>query len=233
MEFISETLQALDELDPPVEESEMRARLQQTADDARAIAPGLVGISITTRTGDLTFTLVATDAEIAALDAVQYLRTGPCVEAIEHGKGTATSDGGLMSEQRWQDLAHAGAATGVHSTLTFPILREGRTVASANLYGRTDGAFHGQHEALALAVGGWAGGVVTNADLSFSTRESARQAPRALQRDNLVAIAVGAWAERTGVSIAEAHDLIEDAAARAGIPVHELAQLLLDGFAGT
>ena len=125
MEFIRETLEAFDELDPLLDDGSLFEQLSRTAADVKSIAPNLAGMSLASSTHGLTFTLVATDDEIAALDAVQYLDTGPCVEAFEHGQGVATTEGGLLDERRWHDLAVASAAAGVRSTLTFPVKERG------------------------------------------------------------------------------------------------------------
>jgi hypothetical protein len=156
VEPIPETLEALDELDAFTDDAGLAGRLTAAADRARDIAPGLVGVSIASREHDVTFTLVATDAEVATLDSVQYLASGPCVDAIEMGHGIASSSGGLLSESRWQDFARASAAAGVHSTLTFPVLLDGEVIATVNLYGSAEDTFVDRHDRLAIAMGAWA-----------------------------------------------------------------------------
>ena len=159
MEPIPETLQALDELEAHVDDVALGAGLVAVADNARKVAPGLVGVSIASREHEVTFTLVATDEEIATLDAVQYVSSGPCVDAIDLGHGIATSPGGLLGEARWRDFARASAAAGVHSTLTLPVMEaDGDVVATVNLYGRTADTFEGRHQQLADAFGAWAPG---------------------------------------------------------------------------
>lgn len=190
MEFIPESLEALAELGVFADDA-MSAEFQRTADRVKAVAAQVVGLSITTHDSGLTFTLVATGDEVAALDGIQYLDTGPCVEALEHEHGIATTSGGLLDEKQWHMFAVASAAAGVRSTLTFPVRLDGITVGTVNIYGRTDDAFVGRHQALAVAVGAWAAGAVVNADLSFSTRERAKDAPDRIRADTLVAQATG------------------------------------------
>ena len=228
MEFIRETLEAFDELDPLRDDGSLQEQLARTAARVQVVAPELAGMSIATREQGLTFTLVASDDEVATLDAVQYLDSGPCVEALDQGQGIATSEGGLLDEERWRALAVAGAAAGVRSTLTLPIVRSGETVGTVNLYGRAEDTFVGKHEALADAVGGWAPGAVTNADLSFSTLEEARRAPAQLRDDTLVDTATGIVAASRDVSIEEARERLADAANRAGVPVIRLARAIVD-----
>ncbi|WP_416957446.1 ANTAR domain-containing protein [Nocardioides sp. T5] len=230
MEPIAETLEALGELDTYIDggpDDDLAQRLTATADHARDIAPGLVGVSIASRELDLTFTLVATDQEVATLDAVQYLASGPCVDAIEMGHGIASSAGGLLSESRWQDFARASAAAGVHSTLTFPVVVDGDVIATVNLYGDAADTFVDRHARLAAAFGAWAPGAVTNADLTFSTRGLAEQAPAQLQERAWLDSATGVVAAQRGITVTEARAHLEDAARRAGVPVVRLARVVL------
>lgn len=228
MEPIPETLEALGELDPYVDEASLQQLLSTTADRAREVAPGLVGVSIASREHGVTFTLVATDDEIAVLDAVQYVDGGPCVDAMDLGHGIATSQEGLLSESRWQDFARASAAAGVHSTLTLPVRREGEVVATVNLYGRSPDTFADKHRPLADVFGAWAPGAVANADLSFATRTAAEDAPDQLRRAAVVDTATGILAAQRGIGLEEAREQLDDAALRAGVPLTRLAQVIID-----
>lgn len=228
MEPIPETLQAFDELDAVLDEESLLAQLRTTADRAREVVPGLVGVSVASREEGITFTLVATDDEIAVLDGVQYVASGPCVDAIDLGHGIATSPEGLLSESRWQDFARASATAGVHSTLTLPVLEDDRIVATVNLYGHAADTFVGRHEALAAIFGAWAPGAVANADLSFATRAAAEQAPRRLRQSAQVETATGILAAKGGIPIAQARQQLDDAALRAGIPVTTLAAVVVE-----
>lgn len=226
MEPIAETLQAIDELELYPGEASLEERLRTTADRAEQLAPGLVGVSVALQRDDVTFTLVATDEAIATLDAVQYLTSGPCVDAMDLGHGIATPEG-LLSEQRWQTFARASAAAGVESTLTLPVLDGGVVVSTVNLYGREPDTFAGRHQDLAAVFGAWAPGAVTNADLSFATRRAAEQAPRQLKESALVNLATGLLAADRDISLEEAKAQLDDSARRAGVPVHQLARVLV------
>lgn len=226
MEPIPETLEALDEVDSYLDEGSLELQLRRTVSRAERLAPGLAGVSLAFREHGLTFTLIATDEEIATLDAVQYVASGPCVEAIDLGYGIATPDG-LLSEQRWQHFARASAAAGVQSTLTLPIVEGDVVVSTVNLYGREADTFTGKHEALADVFGAWAPGAVANADLSFATLRAAKQAPNQLREAAVVDTATGMLAAERGVTVEEARAQLNDAAHRAGIPVHRLARVLV------
>ena len=228
MDLIPESLEAIDELDPSLDDGDLRDQLVSLAARAQAVAPDLVGISVASHTFGLTFTLVATDDEIAALDAMQYLDTGPCEEAFSHEQGIATTEGGLLSEERWHDLAVVSAAAGVHSTLTFPLMNSGRITGTINLYGRSESTFVGKHQTLADVLGAWAPGAVANADLEFSTREQARLAAGLVREDSSVDVATGILAARRGISMDESRERLGEAATRAGLPVAEVARVVIE-----
>lgn len=228
MKPIPETLEALAELDAYLDDGTLLDGLRSQAELARRVAPELVGVSVASREDGLTFTLVATDEQTAALDGVQYLTSGPCVEALVDGQGIATTADDLFSEPRWQALARASAAAGVGSTLTFPIVVAGEVTGTVNLYGRTEDAFEGRHALLAAVFEAWAPGAVTNADLSFSTRRAAEQAPARLREDAIIDAATGIVAAWREITVDEAREPLEDAAARAGLPLVALARMVLD-----
>jgi GAF domain-containing protein len=226
VEPIPETLEALDEVQSYLDEGSLEQQLRTTVSRAEQVAPGLVGVSLAFREHGLTFTLIATDEEIATLDAVQYVASGPCVDAVDVGHGIATPDG-LLSEQQWQQFARASAAAGVQSTLTLPVLEGDVVVSTVNLYGRTEDTFAGRHEALADVFGAWAPGAIANADLSFATRRTAEKAPTQLRDAAVVDEATGMLAAERGLPLEEARAQLHDAASRAGIPVHRLARVLV------
>ena len=228
MEPIPETLEALGELDAYINEGTLLDQLQRTAVLAERLCPDLAGFSIAIHEHGITLTMVATNDEIAALDGIQYLAGGPCVDAAEGGRGIATSLEGLFSEPRWQVFARTTAASGVASTLTFPVLAEDEVVGTVNLYGRSADTFDGKHQALATIFGAWAPGAVTNADLSFSTRRTAQRAPTMLREAALVDTATGILARSYELPLDTARQRLDDSAARAGVPVHRLARIIVE-----
>lgn len=228
MEPIPQTLEAIDELDPSLDDGTLLQQLGRRAERARSIVPDLMGVSLASHEHGVTFTLVATDEEIATLDGVQYLSSGPCVEAFDAGKGLATGSEDLMDEGRWHAFGLATAAAGVRSTITFPILVRGHVIGTVNVYACSDGAFDGKHDELAAVFGAWAPGAVTNADLSFSTRHLAEQAPEQLRHQALLDAAAGIVAVDHDLTVEEARERLFDAAHRAGVPLESLARTIVD-----
>jgi len=228
MEPIPATAEALDELDSELDAGVRLRRLQSLAENARELVPDLVGVSIGYLEHELTFTLVATATELAVLDAVQYIAGGPCVDGAHAREVREFSDDDVLDEDRWRLFAEATAARAIRSTLTLPVVREGKVIGTVNLYAATGRAFVGYHEALAEIFGAWAAGAITNADLSFTTREQAAQTPDRVRARSLIDVAAAMIAVADDVGLDEAEAILRDAAARAGVSALELAQQIVD-----
>ena len=138
------------------------------------------------------------------------------------------SDDDPTDERAWRTFAAASARAGVGSTLSIPLMDAGQVYGGLNLYGSTSSAFDGHHEELAALYGGWAGGAVTNADLSFTTMARARTAPRVLADVSTSNVAVGMIMAAHDVPEAAARHLLSDVAARAGVSEGRVADILLD-----
>ena len=193
------------------------------------MVPDLVALSLTMLHEGVTFTLVAPNRVVASLDASQYLDGGPCVQVVETSpEPVETNMDDLLDERRWSLFAQASAATGVASSLSMP-LRDGRGTVTGgiNLYGSTPHAFAGQHDALALALGGSAQDIVTNADLGFSTLERARRAPTILKDQAQIDTAIGLLSARYDEDTDRAEQRLQRAATRAGIDPLLVARVLL------
>jgi GAF domain-containing protein len=227
MEPIPETAEAVDELDPSVDDDgNLLADLIRRATLGQEIVPDLVGVSIAGLDQGLTFTLVATAAEIAVLDGIQYLTGGPCVEGA-HSDQVIDFDADPFHEEQWRLFAEATASRAVRSTLTLPVLTDGRVVGSVNLYGGSQRAFNGHHDQLAAVFGAWAAGAVANADLSFSTRREAQRAPAQVRDQNHIDQATGIIAAQLGLGVEAALTHLRDAATRAGVSLLQLANGIL------
>ncbi|MFL6151032.1 MAG: ANTAR domain-containing protein [Ornithinibacter sp.] len=198
----------------------------------RLVVPSLVGLSLALVREGLTFTLAATHTDLALLDGVQYAVGGPCVEAALEDRTVLSgdSDAGLLDEQRWAEFARAGAAQGVLSTLSMPILEGGRVTGGVNLYASAPDAFEGKVEEVAVMLRAWAPGAVHNADLTFSTREAAGRAPGVLEDLAVLDQAAGVVMAAESVDEQTARRIITDAAHRAGQDELDLARALVEPY---
>lgn len=227
MEPIPETAALFEEFGEVYDEG-LLEELRRRAEAVNELVPDLVGLSVASLEDGISFTLVATDADVAALDALQYLAGGPCVDAPRAEQVMQYKAGDPADEQRWQTFARASAARAVASTLTLPILQDAKVVGSVNLYAGSARAFVGLHQEIAEIFSAWAPGAVTNADLSFQTRRAAEEAPDRLQVTMRVEVAVGMIMETESVDADTARTLLDQAAQRAGVRPDELAELLIE-----
>jgi len=231
MEPIPETDEALSELER-FGDTYLREDLAEVAAAAKAKIPTLVGLSLTLVAEQLVLTYVATAGNVAVLDALQYVDGGPCIEAVEADEVVGTDIEDLLDEGRWQLFAQGTAAAGVRSTLSIPFGAEGIVTGGVNLYGGDPTSFQGREDELATLFGGWAPGVVSNADLSFSTRLEAVSSPERLKGQAYVDQAVGLLVSARGIDVQSAEERLYRAAAQAGSSVVALARAIVNAFTG-
>jgi GAF domain-containing protein len=224
---ISQAVEAAEEPKRSPRHGDMLADLRMVGDQVtQAVSVG-VRLSLAWSEHRVTYTLVASDDEVAVLDGVQYLDGGPCVDAVNQARGIETTAPELMEEDPWRMFAQAASALGVGSTLTMPLTDHGRVLGSVNLYADSDHAFQGHHEELAEILGAWAPGALRQTDESFTARRLAQEPPRSLRAEGLVSRAVGMLAVRLGIDVTAADERLSEAAARAGITPHQLAEVLI------
>lgn len=228
---LPETREALAMLGRDVDE-DFTAQLVHRAGLVEEVVPNLVGMSLAAVSEGFTFTVVATDDRVALLDAIQYAFGGPCVDAAltDATLLSGDSEDGLLDEQRWAQFARVSAAHGVMSTLSLPIHDHGHVVGGVNLYAATPNAFGGREEQVAQILGAWAPGAVHNADLSFSTRATARQAPQALADRATMDQATGIVVAAHAVDQGRARQIISQAARLAGQEEIDVARALIRSY---
>ncbi len=227
MEFLPHTQEALDEY-LSLSEPDLGSLLRTMADSVEAIVPECVGLSLTLCAQDVTFTLVASGLPVAEIDSMQYLTGGPCEAAVQDNVTQEATIDDLLDESRWALFAQASAAAGVASSLSLPVLEQGRVIGGINIYASSSSAFAGHHGDIATALGASTTGVVTNADLDFESRLRARRAPQQLRDQQTIEVGVGILAAREGFDIEDARETLHNAAVRAGITEVQVAQTLIN-----
>lgn len=227
MEPIPETYEAVEEFGPfAAEDRDLVEELKRSSERVREIVPECIGMTMSSTEDGISFTLVSSDEDVAVLDAIQYTVGGPCAESVRAERVLAYTREDFLGEARWQLFAQATAAASIASTLTLPIVGDGTVVGSINLYATTRDAFAGRHEQIADIFGAWAPGAVTNADLTFSTRAVAQQAPLLLREQVVIQVALGILIEDQGLDVETARARLYDAARRAGVTVAMVAEEL-------
>ncbi len=190
-----------------------------------ALVPECVGMSASLREHGVTLTLVSSDAQVGALDAVQYVDGGPCVQALRDERAIDGNEQRSL-DQEWELFAAATRRSQIGSTLSLPVPWQGSGVMGFNLYASTTTAFLGLHEELADLLGAWAGGAQVDADLLFRTRKIAERAPAILQEATALAVLAGRLAGYRGIDVDDAQNLLRQASSRAAIPLSTLLEVL-------
>ena len=226
MEPIPPTREAIEKLER-LGDTEVERILRRLGERVLTEVPTCVGLSLTLVEDNVTLTLVASDPDASQLDAMQYLDGGPCVEATTTDRLVELNEADLLDEERWSLFARASAAHGVQSSLSMPIVDHGRVVGGIDLYASTRDAFRGHHDELARIVGAHASYAVTDADLSFSTRQRAVAAPGVLAAQADIDTAVGYIAATQGVDAETALERLRDAAVRSGSTEREVARTVI------
>jgi hypothetical protein len=210
MELLPQSREALDEyVTTTVDDVEVLLRVIEGW-AVRAV-PECVALSVTLLEEDLTFTLVDHAATTAS--------AGADAEAT----GDADGDPHALDEGGWAEMARERAFAGILSTVSLPVVEEGRAVLTIDLYASTAHAFHDRIDGLVDALGGWQAGAVTNADLGFETLRRAEEAPERLREQRVLDVAIGVVAARLGMTTRDAQDLLVLAAERAGVSAGEAA----------
>lgn len=209
MELLPQSREALDEyVTPSIHDVEDLLRVIEGW--ALRTVPECVALSVTLLDDDLTFTLV--DAAAGG----ERPRTSSEMGRGRQPTGEAEPPHAL-DEAEWADMARDRAFEGIASTVSLPVVEEGRAVLNIDLYASTAHAFHDRIDGLVAALGAWQAGAVTNADLGFETLRRAQAAPARLREQRLVDVAVGLVAARAGLTTDAALDLLREAAKAAGI----------------
>lgn len=227
MEPIPEVRAAASRLSALADETmDLMAGLEAVSVLAVALLPSCVGVSITVVVDGDPFTVTATSAEATVLDAMQYVDGGPCVVSAVTDRLEPVGD--VLDEERWQLYAVAAAAVGVRSSLSMPLRGpDGASFGALNLYAGEPEAFSGKQERIAELFGVHVNDMVRNADLSFMTRDFARELPQRLEDHQRVNEAIGVLSERRGWSPQEARARMEVAAGRAGAPISSIAEVVM------
>lgn len=215
MELLPQSKEALDEY-VTLSVDDVEGLLRVIEGWAVRTVPECVALSVTLLDEDLTFTLVDDSARVAA-GAARRDRS-----ATRHG---GAASGYALDEHGWADMARERAFTGIESTVSLPVVQQGRAVLTIDLYASTAHAFHDRIDGLVSALGAWQAGAVTNADLGFETLRRAEEAPERLREQRIVDVAVGLLAARSALTTPEAHDAIVRAAQEAEVSQVQAAKV--------
>ena len=226
---VRQSIEANEEPSRPPAESALLRELRSLSEQVTRVAPDCVGISVIWTEYRRPFTLVASGPGIAVLDALQYLRGGPAPEVIARQQGLEAEVGSLLSENSWSLFARAALARGVRSILALPLTQHSRVAGSVTFHGASGHAFDGAHEQLTSAVAAWAPDAMRLADARLPSPPSDDR-PRTLRDEGMINRAIATIATAGDGDVVTTKELLDDAAARAGVSPAQVAEALLQAL---
>lgn len=200
--------------------------LNAVASLASALMPSCVGVSITVLVDGEPFTVTATSEEVAVLDASQYHGGGPCVDAAANGSRVLVED--VLDERQWHWYAQAAATHSIRAGMSLPLMGAGGRVPGAlNLYADDPHAFRGKEQQIADLFGAHVDDLVANAELSFMTRDFARELPKRLADHEQVDEAVETLVQLHGWTRETARERLDVAATHARTSPASVARIVM------
>jgi GAF domain-containing protein len=164
-----------------------------------------------------------------ALDGIQTgADEGPCLDAIRTGEITHTAD--LARDDRWSTYGpRAVDATGVQSSVAFPLLDGTRVVGALNLFSDTLGALVAEADDDSDAVASILAAHATPALVAALFREDMQAA---LASRDVIGQAKGILMARSGIDEDAAFAMLKSASQRMQVKLAEVARRLVAGELG-
>lgn len=178
-------------------EETLRSSLKRVANlSVRAMdACDAAGVSVVD--GSLVVTIASSDASVEVIDEIQYTtEQGPCLQAIRDGQIYKIDS--MTEDTRWPEFTRLAIQSGVMACLGLPLIEDGSTFGSLNLYGYHDRIFDSEDEKSAVALAAQASGPLSNMRRYEELQQIASRLSKANEAP--LAVAVGILMEREGCS---------------------------------
>jgi GAF domain-containing protein len=198
---------------------------------SRGVGEGL-SCGITLQPNGRPLTVASSDASAAQLDELQYgLDEGPCLASLRTGQQVRIDD--LVTDQRWRSYAVRALAHGVRSSLSLPLITQGRSVGALNLFS-TRPSFFGEAETRlaerfaqdATVAVGIAARLAAQAVLTEQLRAS-------LASRSVIDQAVGIIMAQQRSTAADAFAILRAASQHRNVKVRQVAEQIVTGISGS
>lgn len=219
---VAEVARLLDSDDVPDETLRRLTRL------GAELVPGGRAAAVTVDSGGQGLTFAASDARLDELHRVQSGGTeGPVAETLRHNEPRRIDD--TAREHRWPAFCRAAARAGFGSCLVLPLRTDRRPAGAIALYGHGQAIFTGAAHDTALLFAAQGGTAVRNAALYQQCREMIGNLHTALESRAAIEQAKGILHAETGVSPAEAFELLSRFSQDHNRKVRKVAADLIEG----
>jgi GAF domain-containing protein len=174
-------------------------------------------------------TVASTGPLAERADERQYeVDTGPCLEAMRTGTVVLVED--MAADDRWAPYPARAAELGVQSSLSLPLVVEGRSSGALNLYATRPRAFDADDEATAARWAGQAAGALSVALRIADGVERADSLLGGLDTRATIGQAVGLLMAQERCTADQAFDLLRIASQRRNVKLRDVAAGVVAAF---
>lgn len=214
-----------------VSERTLPAKLEAVAQMIHALVPGCDAASISLTVEEATITGASTSQMAIEADLVQYRTSeGPCLDAA--AEQAVIRIDVLAHDERYEHFAPGAIEAGVESVLSLPLVADGRTVGSINLYSRTPRAFTDDDPTRVSDHMTYAARLIADSPLYAASTDALTHLIEADHTAAQVAMAIGMLSISHGYSSSEAWDHLVVLGDRDGSSIVECARRLISEHEG-
>ena len=172
-------------------------------------------------------TFVFTDQEAPEVDQLQYDEgTGPCLDSYKRQEIVRVDSN--RTDQRWPVFSRRAAEKGILSSLSVPLVVDGRGIGAINFYARTEGAFGPEDEKLGAVFGEQAAVLLANAQAYWGAQEHSMHLDEAMRSRAVIEQAKGILMARSHLSPDEAFDMLRRVSQRENRKLRDIAVDLVE-----
>lgn len=187
---------------------------------------------ITMRRDGQALTVASSDSLAEQVDEVQYgTGQGPCLQSLATGQVVDVPD--LAAERRWDSYPAHAQAYGVSSSLSLPMITDGRTVGALNLYSRSAHAFADERDvSRALGFADQGAAVLSVALHQAQQAQLTEQLREALVARTAIDQAVGILMGQQRCNAAEAFSILRTASQTRNRKLRDIASDIVTSVGG-
>jgi GAF domain-containing protein len=174
-------------------------------------------------------TVASTGPLAERADERQYeVDTGPCLESMRTGRVVRVGD--MATEERWAPYPERAAQLGVRSSLSLPLVVEGRSSGALNLYAGEPEAFSAEDEATAAGWAEQATGALAVALRIADSDSRAESLLGGLDTRATIGQAVGLLMAQERCTAEQAFGLLRIASQRRNVKLRDVAAGIVSAF---
>lgn len=212
---------------------EVEEFLAEVAALAALVVDPPISVGITVHYDGHLLTVASSDERAPLIDEEQYLvGDGPCLEALRTGEVVEVKD--QRTDNRWEAYAVRAREHGVFSTLSLPLIVDGRSIGAMNLYSEEQAdAFEGAVREKAETFARRASVALTLTMRYHEQAEGSRQLERALSSRSTIDQAIGILMAQQHCDASVAFDLLRQHSQNSNRKLRDIAEELVSRVGGT